>query len=409
MSSELPEDDILRVEEEEIEEEIEEEEDDDEDRRRWLLLLLLLLLLCLLCCAGGLFGRYLLEPAPLPELVPLPLDVNYPPHYVFSIYGVDKPVGVTLSPQEDRIYVSESGGGRLIKIFDRSGDPLGSFGPPRTTPGERSPVYLATDSKDRLFVTDRLQHAIFVYDLEGNYLDTILGPDLTLSEYVSKHVGGLEAGDVFAYEAYEPQVYYQKGEAEEQSLPAPSYEAWSPLGVRFDKTGQMLLTDVGEDISVVRQFEAETMLADSWQEFDPLERMFGANGQGNGQFLFPNTAVADSQGRIYVTDGNNSRVSLWDEAGNFIFHFGQGSGDGALSLPRGGIIDQHERLYVVDAVGQNIKVYDVSAADPTFMFDFGDWGMDDGQFNFPADIVSDSSGRLYIADRENNRVQVWSY
>jgi hypothetical protein len=33
----------------------------------------------------------------------------------------------------------------------------------------------------------------------------------------------------------------------------------------------------------------------------------------------------------------------------------------------------------------------------------------DGQFNYPNDIALDASGRLYIADRENNRIQVWSY
>ena len=41
--------------------------------------------------------------------------------------------------------------------------------------------------------------------------------------------------------------------------------------------------------------------------------------------------------------------------------------------------------------------------------DFGDFGAGDGQFSYPNDIAIDASGRLYIADRENNRVQVWSY
>ncbi len=270
-------------------------------------------------------------------------------------------------------------------------------------------MYLATDSSGRLFVADRLQHAIFVYDRDGNYLDTILGPDLTLSEYVSKHVDGLQPGDVFAYDQFEPEVVYQKLEAEEQTLPAPDPVGWAPLGVRFDEMDQMLLTDVDEDISAVRQIPAKTIMAASWHEFNPPKNMFGAYGQGNGQFLFPNTAVADSQGRIYVTDGNNGRISLWDAAGNFALHFGQGAGDGALSLPRGGAVDGRDRLYVVDAVGQDVKVYDVSAAAPSFLFTFGDWGVSDGQFNYPGDIALDDTGRLYITDRENNRIQVWSY
>jgi DNA-binding beta-propeller fold protein YncE len=404
MTTDLPENDTNLI----AEEEVGEEEEKEEKKRRWLLLLLLSLLV-LLCCAGGLFWRYIQQPVPLPEMLPLPVEVNYPPHYVFSIYGVDQPVGVTLSPQGDRIYVAETGGERLIKIFDRSGDLLDSFTPPRTTPGERSPVYLATDSSGRVFVADRLQHAVFVYDEAGTYLDTILGPNLPLSEYVSKHVDGLQPGDVFTYDQFEPEVHYQKVGDFEQTLPAPDPVGWAPLGIRFDGAGQMLLTDVDEDISAVRQIPAEDILAISWQEFNPPESTFGTRGQGNGQLLFPNTAVTDSQGRAYVTDGNNSRISLWDAEGNFIFHFGQGSGDGALNLPRGGSIDDRDRLYVADAVGQNVKVYDVSEAEPGFLFTFGDWGLGDGQFNYPTDIVLGPNGRLYIADRGNNRVQVWSY
>ncbi len=404
MMTESPENDPNLIMEEEIE-----EEEEEEKKRRWLLLLLFSLL-TLLCCVSGLFWRYIQEPMPLPEMIPLLVDINYPPHYVFSFYGVDQPVGVSLSPQENRIYVAETGNERLVKLFDRNGDPLDSFAPPRTTPGERSPVYLATDKKGRVYVADRLQHAIFVYDESGAYLDTILGPDLTLSEYVSKHIDGLQPGDIFSYDQFEPEVYYQKvTETEEQTLPAPDPVGWAPLGIRFDETDRMLLTDVDEDISAVRQIPAENILAASWQEFNPPETMFGSYGQGNGEFLFPNTAVVDSQGRTYVTDGNNGRISVWDTEGKFLLHFGQGSGDGALNLPRGGIIDTRDRLHVVDAVGQNIKVYDVSEAEPSFLFAFGDWGLNDGQFNYPTDIVIDSNGRLYIADRGNNRVQVWSY
>jgi DNA-binding beta-propeller fold protein YncE len=135
----------------------------------------------------------------------------------------------------------------------------------------------------------------------------------------------------------------------------------------------------------------------------------GTYGQGDGQFIFPNTAVTDSQGRVYVTDSNNSRISVWSNDGRFLFHFGQGNVDGAVGLPRGAAITGRDRLHVVDAVGQNVKVYDVSGPEPLFLFTFGSWGMGDGQFNYPNDIALDNTGRLYITDRENNRVQVWAY
>jgi len=185
---------------------------------------------------------------------------------------------------------------------------------------------------------------------------------------------------------------------------------WSPLGIRINQNNEMLLTDVSKNNNRVIEIPLGNQLYNQpWLNFDPATSYFGKSGSGNGEMLFPNSAAKDSQGRMYVSDGNNRRVSVWDSDGNFQFNFGSGIGPGSLSLPRGMIIDWHDRLYVVDAVAQNIKVYDVSGVQPTFLFEFGEFGKGDGLFNYPNDIAVDSSGRLYIADRENNRIEVWSY
>ena len=284
----------------------------------------LLALAVLLIAAGALFVRYLLNPGPLPDLLPLPVDVNYRPHYLFSIYGIEKPVGVAVSPDGERIYVTETGGEREVKVFDRDGHLLHSFSPPYTGPAERAPVYVAVGPTGRVFVTDRLQRAVFVYDRDGNMLDAILGPDLTLSEYVSKHVDDFQPGSMLAYNLFGAIVRFQKPGEGEQVLPAPDPASWAPLGVRVDERGTMLLTDVVEGQHAVREFPGDLILAETWQEFDPPEIVFGAQGHESGEFMYPNSAVADSLGRIYVTDGNNGRISVWDALGSFLFDFGTG-------------------------------------------------------------------------------------
>lgn len=384
----------------------------DRQKEKWqrrILWLLFLFLSMTLLCVSALFCRYLLAPAPLPDMVPLPVQVNYPPHYIFSIYGIDQPVGVAISPVGDRIYVAETAGERLVKIFDRAGNPVGAFAPPRTSPAQRSPVYVATDRSGNVYVTDRLQHAVFVYDADGNYRDSILSPNLTLSEYVAKHIDPREPDIEFAYNRFEADVYYQSADESPLAFPAPDHEDWSPLGVRFNPQDQLLLTDVATDGSAIRRFSDNAARPDTWRTFDPSTYAFGAYGQEQDQFLFPNAAITDSRGRIFVSDGNNSRISVWSAAGEFLFNFGFGTGDSALSLPRGAAIDARDRLYVVDAVGQSVKTYDVSQAEPEYLFSFGQLGSGDGQFIYPNDIALDSAGRLYVADRENNRIQVWAY
>jgi sugar lactone lactonase YvrE len=382
---------------------------DLQNKKRRRLLAGLLVLAVLLISTGALFVRYLLNPEPLPDLLPLPVDVNYRPHYMFSIYGIERPVGVAVSPDGERIYTTEIGGEREVKAFDQDGRLLRSFSPPYTGPAERAPVYVAVGPTGRVFVADRLQRAVFVYDRDGEMLDAILGPDLTLSEYVSKHVDGFQPGDMLAYNLFGAVVRFQKAGEGEQVLPAPDLAGWAPLGIRVDERGTMLLTDVVEGQHAVREFSGDLILAATWQEFDPPEIVFGAQGHDSGEFMYPNSAVADSQGRIYVTDGNNGRISVWDELGSFLFNFGRGAGESALSLPRGAAMDHRDRLHIVDAVDQSVKVYDVSEPEPRFLFAFGDWGTEDGEFSYPVDIALDGTGRLYIADRENNRIQVWSY
>ena len=366
-------------------------------------------LIVLLIAAAVVFVLYLAGPEPLPDLLPLPVDINYRPHYLFSIYGVEKPVGVAVSPDGEWIYVTENGGAREVKAFDRDGRLLRAFAPPSTEPTERAPVYVATDPTGRVFVTDRLQRAVFVYDWEGDLLDVILGPDLTLSEYVSEHVDEFQPGSTLAYNLFGHSVRVGVAGQGEQILSAPDPAAWAPLGVWVDEQGMLLLTDVVEGQHAVREFPGDLIMASSWQQFDPQGMIFGAQGQGDGEFMYPNSAVADSLGRIYVTDGNNGRVSVWDKFGTFLYDFGQGVGESALSLPRGAAMDRRDRLHVVDAVDQSVKVYYVSESEPRFLFAFGDWGTKDGEFNYPGDIALDSTGRLYIADRENNRIQVWTY
>ncbi len=385
------------------------EQEQEEKKSRWWLLLLLLLLL-LLCCLCGLFYRYTQQRKPLPELVAPANVVVYPPTYLFSIYGVNRPVGVAVSPDGQRIYVAEIGGERMIKVFDRTGAPLFSFVIPNTRPGERAPVYVTTDANGHVFDSDRTQHAIYVFDLDGNYLDTILDADLSLSEYLRTQVPNLPQEVVFTYNIFWNEVRYQLPQEEnERTVPRPEDALWAPLGLNIDAQGNLWVTDVQKFNNRVLMYPAEVLQSTPYWDWAAPQVQFGTTGEEDGQLLFPNGAIQDEQGRVYVSDGNNGRVSVWRADGQFLFNFGRGSGEGALSLPRGLTLDERGRLYVVDAVGQDIKVYDITGDHPNFLFTFGEFGYEDGQFNYPNDIAVDRTGRLYIADRENNRIQVWTY
>jgi DNA-binding beta-propeller fold protein YncE len=269
------------------------------------------------------------------------------PRYLFSIYGVEEPFGLAVTPRGDRLYVAESGGERLVRVFDANGKQLQAFAPPDTLPQTRVPVYVALHRSGQVYVTDRFRRSLDVYDAGGNH----------------------------------------KG-----SLAPPFAEGWQPLGVRVD-VDSLVITEVtdGKHRVLKTDLQGKPIL------------QYGQEGgtEDPGGLRFPNSAVVDSLGRIYVSDGNNARVQVLDRDGNLLYTIP------GFGLPRGLEFDSYQRLHVVDTVNGEVRVFDASGVRPNLLFSFG--GTGDDQLNYPNDIAIDDNDRVYIADRASNRVQVWVY
>ena len=322
-----------------------------QDKRKRRYLLLLFVLLILLLCVISLWMYYLRTRKPITTaLPPAPVVAQViKPQYVFSIYGVQRPIGVAVDPSGTRIFVTESAGERLIKVFNRDGDFLFSFAPPDTRPGDRAPVYVAVDTNGRVLVTDRRLFSVLVFDLLGNFIRKV-------------------------------------------EKPPTGEEFWAPLGIHTNGD-EILITDVTKG-------EHRVLVLD--QDFN-LKLSFGSEGQEEGQFWFPNAVVRDVEGRFYVSDGNNGRIQVFSPEGEFLYL------QGGFNLPRGMAIDEEQRLFLADAVGHVIRVFTVAEQPFRSLYELGDLGVGNGEFKYPNDIAVDNTGRLYIVDRENNRVQVWAY
>jgi DNA-binding beta-propeller fold protein YncE len=389
------------------------EDDEDRRKRRLLLLLLLLLLLCL-CCIGSLFAYYLMNNKPVTELVPTQLVGCYQPAYKFSIGNVDGPVSVAVSPDNQRIYVAEGSGERLVKMFDRDGNLVLTFAPPGTDKANREPKYMAVDPNGRVYLVDRTSNAIDIYDPDGKFIDAIIGQNMTLTKYLTQELGKLPAGtEITHYEGINKVITYKlPGSDEEKDVKVtfPENEPiFSPLGLRFDTDGNLIYTDTTETEHSVHIIPASAINGDL-AAFNPQIASFGSQGSAKDQFNFPQAVAKDGKGNFYISDGNNARIDVWSGDMKYKSFFGFGSSlNGALNLPRGTWMGRGGCLLVADAVGSLIRVYNVSGAEPTLAFEIGGFGMDAGQFNYPIDVFIDGTGRLYVADRGNNRIQVWSY
>jgi virginiamycin B lyase len=116
----------------------------------------------------------------------------------------------------------------------------------------------------------------------------------------------------------------------------------------------------------------------------------------------PSSVVTDSQGNVYVVNGDYSRIQKFDPNGNFITMWGSsGRGDGHFTFRVGAghvdamTIDSHDILYVLDAKGY-VQKFDTNGK---FLGKWGDgYGTADGQFQFPECMAVSPQGDFYIAD-----------
>jgi DNA-binding beta-propeller fold protein YncE len=171
-----------------------------------------------------------------------------------------------------------------------------------------------------------------------------------------------------------------------------SIHGWLPNGVSFGPDGRVYVTDIGHD-----EHDVLVMTTDG-----TLVGRYGKSTGLPGGLTYPVQAVADEDGRVYVSDGNAARVLAISPRGTSII--GQG-GPEALGLPRG-LAVANSRLFVADARGNRVVVFAVGDQ-PTYLYGFGDSGTD--PMSYPNAVAVDRSGRVYVADRANDRVQVWTF
>ncbi len=133
-------------------------------RRVSLWLLAAILVTVALLAVGGVFAYYLVRE----ELPTLPMAEETEPAFAYSIYGVDEPRGLALSPDGKRLYVTERGGERYVRVFDPQGNLLMNLFPPDST--FRQPTYVAVNPWGHVFVNDLALEGLSIYSPEGEFL-----------------------------------------------------------------------------------------------------------------------------------------------------------------------------------------------------------------------------------------------
>src|SRR5262245_53295912 len=125
----------------------------------------------------------------------------------------------------------------------------------------------------------------------------------------------------------------------------------TPHGLRTDRDDHVWVTDIGRHI--VLKFDAAGK---------PL-MMLGRKdqpGDGPDRFNKPTDVAIGPAGEVYVADGyGNSRVVKFSKEGQFLKEWGRkGSGAGEFNLPHAIRTDGKGRVYVGDRENKRVQVFD---------------------------------------------------
>ena len=177
-----------------------------------------------------------------------------------------------------------------------------------------------------------------------------------------------------------------------------------------------------------------------------LLSVIGSHGDKNGQFNQPKGLAFNNGNLLYVVDGHNHRVQVFQQDDTFAFSFGnKGKNPGQFQYPDRLAIDLNNNNVLVTDLDVNcihlfthngqftqalnsnrpcaitisptgylITGHDddnkIRVWSPTYQLinQFGKSGSNQGEFNGISGMAIDSSGTIYVAEYDNNRVQVIS-
>jgi DNA-binding beta-propeller fold protein YncE len=135
---------------------------------------------------------------------------------------------------------------------------------------------------------------------------------------------------------------------------------------------------------------------------------FGGKGSGNGLFNAPLGITTDSQGNVYVADSGNRRIQIFSHRGQFKSLFAVTSQpDEKPADPVDLALDEgRKRIYVVDNENHCILVY--SLTDYKLLESWGSEGEGMQKLRHPFFIALANDTSLLVVDVLNTRVQVWT-
>jgi DNA-binding beta-propeller fold protein YncE len=273
---------------------------------------------------------------------------------------------------------------------------------------EGQPFQVALDHSCNLFVANKSANQIIKYNADGQQVAAWTMAAREAYTDGSQAIAVAPDGTLYVADAPLGVVHKLSPSGQDlgtwKSCECPGQAGWmvNPVSVAVDGTGNNVYV-LDRAVDTISRYSPD----------GKIQKVWGTQGTGPGQFDVPAALALDRAGNVYVADWGNHRIQKFSPDGAALGQFGtDGNGPGQIHLPSGVTVDLDGNMYVSDSDhwrmikfapdGTPVDQYPPCSA-PGECNVLADSGP--GQFFDAGGVVVDGQGNLYVADTGNNRVQ----
>lgn len=273
---------------------------------------------------------------------------------------------------------------------------------------------VATDSHDRVYVFNRSEHPLIVYDRDGTFLSSWGEGVFTRPHGITIHQDVVYCADdtdhtVRAF-TLDGQLLHTLGNENQPSdsgynasvehnltsIKRGSGPFNRPTRLSVAPNGELYVSD-GYGNARIHRFAADGTLIQSW----------GEPGEQPGQFNLPHSVWVHADGRVFVCDRENDRIQIFSPDGEFLTMWTNVTRPGDLFIDRDENVYIGEMSHVAGGFSMAGKPTPENRHSKMSVRDMDgriltSWGNEDpcepGSFASPHGLWLDSHGDLYVAE-----------
>ena len=131
-------------------------------------------------------------------------------------------------------------------------------------------------------------------------------------------------------------------------------------------------------------------------------------GSGGNRLVDPHGVAVSKDGIIAISDSSSHQVKKYSLQGKLLSIIGnnRGNNHGQFNRPRGLVFSSNKMLYVVDGGNHRVQVFQ---QDDNFEFTFGSYGFEPGKFQRPVRIAIDTDNRVLVSDPVGDHISLFSH